>query len=223
MTDLWNLGFGTISARTLVQGCGGPILYTILLTNIPQLFLSALYIIYNGLWTSVLSEDEWQRYSYQRRPLRVTAPTGQQRSTYFLSLPYRYSISLMIVCGFLHWLVSQSVYLALVIVLDEHDVPIPADQITTCGLSGIAFMIGILVWAVILIAAVVIGFRRFTVRMPLARGSSIVISAACHPHELDEKASLLPVKWGAMDEGEPGHCTLTSYFVYEPVPGRLYA
>jgi len=216
--------FGAInSARTLIQQSTGTILSTILLANSPQVILSTLYLLFNTLYTSLLSEDEWQRYSYQRRPLRVTDPTGQQRSSYFLSLPYKYSISLMVVSGLLHWMVSQSFFLALVTVIDENDELVPADQITACGISPIAFMFLILVCALILIVAVAIGFRRFTVRMPFARGSSIVISAACHPHELDKKASILPIQWGAIDEEQPGHCTLTSFFVYEPVSGRLYA
>jgi len=178
-------------------------------------------MMYNTLYTSVLSEDEWQRYSHLRRPLRVTAPTGQQRSTYFLTLPYKYSIFLMVISSFLHWLVSQAIFHARVTMLDESDAAV--EQITTCGLSPIAFIFIIIVWCVILILGVVVGFRRFNLRMPLALGSSIVISSACHPHELDKKASTLSVKWGATDEGDTGHCTLTSHFVYEPVPGRRYA
>jgi hypothetical protein len=224
MTDLWNLGFGTVSARSLIEwstGLDQPIISMILLANTPQIVLSVLYILYNTLCTSMLSEDEWQRYSSQRRPLRVTAPTGQQRSTYFLSLPYKYSISLMMVSGLLHWLVSQSLFLARVTILDEDDTPVKA--ITTCGMSPIAFIFVCIVWVVILILSLAIGFCRFNARMPLAHGSSIVISAACHPPELDKQASVLPVQWGATDEEEPGHCTLTSHFVYEPFPGRLYA
>jgi hypothetical protein len=195
----------------------------VILANTPQVILSALYILYNTLYTSLLSEDEWQRYSYQRRPLRVTAPTGQQRSTYFLSLPYKYSISLMVISSLLHWLVSQSIFLASVTILNQNGEPISSDRVATCGVSVIAIIFLLLVWGVILIVVAAIGLTRFTVRMPLARGSSIIISAACHPHELDKKASILPVQWGAIDEEEPGHCTLTSRFVFEPVAGRLYA
>jgi hypothetical protein len=224
---LWTLGFGTLSTNSLMfwndYNIDEPILSMVLLANTPQIILSLLYFLYNALCTSIHSENEWQRYSYQRRPLRVTAPTGQQRSTYFLSLPYRYAISLMVVSALLHWLVSQSIFLASVTVVDEFDAPLSDAQITTCGWSSIAIISVIIVGGLMLIVAFATGFRRLKGYMPVARGSSIAISAACHPHELDKKASILPVQWGAIDEEEPGHCTLTSRFVFEPVAGRLYA
>ncbi|MCJ1473578.1 hypothetical protein MMC13_002229 [Lambiella insularis] len=230
LTNLWTLGFGTINVRSLIQfSTGGgdthvePLLSMVLLANTPQIILSMLYFMYNNLATSMVAEDEWQRFSYERKPLRVTAPAGQQRSTYFLSLPYRYAIPLMVISILMHWLISQSIFLARVTILDENDVPIPADEITTCGWSSIAIVFVIVVGTVMLLVAFGMGFRRYKGFMPVAGGNSAIISAACHPHELDTNASVLPVRWGATDESEPGHCTLTSRFVSEPIPGHLYA
>lgn len=45
-----------------------------------------------------------------RKGLRVTAPRGEQRSSYFLQLPYRWAVPLMIVSGALHWLMSQTIF-----------------------------------------------------------------------------------------------------------------
>lgn len=42
----------------------------------------------------------------------VTYPKGQQRSTYYLQLPYRYVIPLMILLVAMHFLTSQSIFLA---------------------------------------------------------------------------------------------------------------
>lgn len=48
--------------------------------------------------------------------------TGQQRSTYRLQLPYVYGVPLVIISSGLHWLVSQSLFLARVTMFDSLDV-----------------------------------------------------------------------------------------------------
>ena len=45
---------------------------------------------------------------YQR--LRVSIPKGKQKSSYFLSLPYRYSVLLLICSTLIHLLLSQSIF-----------------------------------------------------------------------------------------------------------------
>lgn len=49
--------------------------------------------------------------STRYKALRVTNPTGQQSSTYFLQLPYRYSVPLLIISILLHWILSGCIYL----------------------------------------------------------------------------------------------------------------
>lgn len=58
-----------------------------------------------------LTADFVRGYYLRKKPLRVTAPQGQQRSTYYLHLPYRYSVPLIVTSALLHWLVSQSIFL----------------------------------------------------------------------------------------------------------------
>ena len=121
LSSLWDIGFGAVNANSLVvtgitsTGSGG-LLLNILLANLPQGIFSFLYLTYNGLYTCMLPADEWSRFAHQRKSLRVTSPTGPQRSTYYLHLPYLYSIPLLILSGALHWLVSQSIFLARVTV-----------------------------------------------------------------------------------------------------------
>src|SRR5687767_6407768 len=79
--------------------------------NSSQVGLSIAYLAYNGLFTRMLSEWEWAKYAMMFQSLRVSFPKGQQRSTYRLQLPYRWSIPLMIVSGTMHWLVSNIEYL----------------------------------------------------------------------------------------------------------------
>lgn len=55
---------------------------------------------------------EWAQFASTRRTLRVSKPQGQQRSTYWLQLPYRYSVPLMGAMVLLHWLMSRGLFLA---------------------------------------------------------------------------------------------------------------
>ena len=45
-----------------------------------------------------------------RKTLRVSAPEGIQRSSYFVSMPWKYGIPLISSMSVLHWLISQSVF-----------------------------------------------------------------------------------------------------------------
>lgn len=49
--------------------------------------------------------------SIRYKALRVTNPRGQQNSTYFLQLPYRYSVPLLTIAILLHWVLSGCIYL----------------------------------------------------------------------------------------------------------------
>jgi len=96
---LYDLGFGTVNGNSIIHhdffwGSRTVMGFDqlVLIANSPQVLLSVLYLNYNGLFSCVVANDEWSRFAHSRKPLRVTSPAGQQRSTYFLSLPYRYAI-----------------------------------------------------------------------------------------------------------------------------------
>lgn len=109
-----------MSAETLISSpisssANDPLLGNVILANALQLILSVLYFTYNGLFTAMCAAVEWSRFALHRKGLWVSkAPTGSQRSAYFLQLPYRHSVPLMLASGALHWLVSQSIYLVYV-------------------------------------------------------------------------------------------------------------
>ncbi|KAL6712992.1 hypothetical protein ACLMJK_009388 [Lecanora helva] len=231
---LWTLGFGTVTPQSTIapikfKGSWG-LLLTVLVSNLPQVLLSLVYLSYNNLFTSMLLAQEWNGYASHRKTLRVTSPFGEQRSTYWLQLPYRYSVPLLIASAALHWLLSQSVFLARVIVLDDMDAEVPDETVSTCGYSNIAIIFVIGLGSLLVLILLGFGFRQYKAIMPLARSCSFTISAACHPPELDTDAALKPVKWGAVegsgfDDGanQIGHCAFTSFEVLKPVEGRLYA
>jgi hypothetical protein len=89
----------------------GSFLSQVMVVNSFQLGLSIWYLIYNGFLTRLQMAREWARFSTEYRPLRVTKPEGKQVSTYRLQLPYRYSVPLLAVSAFLHWMMSNAFYI----------------------------------------------------------------------------------------------------------------
>lgn len=85
----------------------------ILIANLPQLFLSISYLAFNGLFTRLHMAKEWSAMATRYKALRVTNPKGQQISTYFLQLPYRYSVPLLAISILLHWVLSGCIYILL--------------------------------------------------------------------------------------------------------------
>ena len=206
----------------------------ILLVNLPQAVLSFLYLTYNALFTSMLLAEEWSGFAHQRKTLRVTCPVGKQRSTFWLQLPYSYSIPLLIMSGILHWLVSQSIFLIRIAVENNYSsvfsvnnggLASPGEElISTCGYSPIAIITVIPLGVLLLLVLIASGFRKYKDGMPLAGSSSAAISTACHRPKEDVDAAVLPVLWGAVrTKGPIDHCCFTSFEVSPPVKGGSYA
>lgn len=115
------LSHSATNSILMAQSAAPDRLFTfVVIANLPQLLLSLSYFVYNSLYTRLCTEKEWNAYGTDYRPLRVTQPQGQQRSTYRLQLPYRYSVPLIVVSIFLHWLVSNALY---VFVLEGGEFP----------------------------------------------------------------------------------------------------
>ena len=233
ISHLYSLGFGTVNSESIIvmnlTGASG-LIATVLIANSPQVLLSFLYLLYNNLFTCMLSAKEWSGFAQYRQTLRVSSPTGMQRSTYFLQLPYIYSIPLLVASGLFHWLVSQSIFLARVTVYDESGLEDTAQSISTCGYSNIAIIFDLIFGFSLIFIGLGNGFRRYDSSMPLVGSCSAAISAACHPPEGDMKASQKEVKWGALsheenedEEGPFGHCCVTSFDVQAPREGTPYA
>ena len=227
--SLWKMGFGVVNSYTLIstssstQSTPANLIGFVLLSNSPQIILSALYFMYNGVYTSMQMADEWNRFSYERKPLRVTAPKQGQRSTYFLQLPYRYGVPLLACSGLMHWLVSQSIFLARVAFYDQNGNEDPTANVLMCGYSCIAIIFTLCVGGLMVLAVLIMGCRRMRPGIPVAGYCSAAISGACHPPADDMYASVLPVMWGVAEEDENGLalCTFTSKKVHLPGAGQL--
>ncbi|PLB45493.1 hypothetical protein P170DRAFT_389378, partial [Aspergillus steynii IBT 23096] len=233
-----DLGFGQTSADNMIKYLSTNMIALVLLANTPQIVLSVLYFLTNSTLTCMLVAAEWDRYARHRRPLRVSWPRGQQRSTYYLSLPYRYSIPLLVLSATLHWLLSQSIFFVSIKTypVDKAEVPGPSSR--GCCYSPMAMFITL--WGVILALGLLLGIgtRRFGSHMPLATHCSAAISATCHPPDGDEGAAQKPVIWGEIprqvtteytgadaaleDDAEVSHCSFTSLDAVTPSSGRFY-
>lgn len=237
ISHLWSLGFGNVNREILIylhhhhnlSGSGG-LIATVLVANSRHILLSFLYFSYSGIFTCMLMGEEWSGYAHRRKPLRVTSPSEEQRGSYYLQLPYRWSVPLLVCSGLLHWLVSQPIFLARVIVLDSQENVVPG-SISTCGYSPVAIIFAICLGALLVLIGIICGFRKSKGGMHFAGSCSGAVSAACRPSKSDVNASMKPVMWGVVEneinskggEIEIGHCSFTSFNVSAPVSGKHYA
>ena len=228
------MGFGSLRADSLVcPSLGLSLTGAVLLANLPQLIISFLYVLYNGLFTSMLVAAEWASFASKRQPLRVTNPRGDQISTYWLQLPYAYSVPILVAMTLLHWLVSQSIFLASIkfyragLELEGDDT-----EVMGCGYSCAAIIFAIVLGLLLVCALVGTSFRRYPGGIPLASTCSAAISAACHPPKDDTEAAWKELQWGVVSsahgfdgfqEGHAKHCSFTSQEIEPPEIGHTYA
>lgn len=230
-------GFGRTHGAALVLGIGSPedisnesqrILASAIIANAPQLLFSFITFTLNGILTTICLAQEWNHFSdpRQRKPLRVSSPRGEQRSTYFLQLPYRLGLPFTIISGVLHWFISQSIFLSVVASYTPWGWLDSRVYVATCGYSSLAMLMVILTGILIFAGIATFRFLNYTTIMPLVGSCSAAISAACHDSGKDCEVSIKPVQWGAVPnsgEADVGHCCFTSGHVERPVAGQLYA
>ena len=221
-------GFGAITSRTMINtklpstGTSG-LLANVLVANSPQLIFSCLYLLYNGLFTSMCLAHEYSNYSIRRKALRVTSPRGDQRSTHWLHLPYAYSVPLLAASALLHWSISQSIFF---VGIDVYSGAVFKRSQVGLGFSVQPLILDIVLGSCMLLVLVAMGFRKLYGEIPLASSNSFAISAACHRPEEDTDAAVKPVMWGEVQKStnsELGHCSFTSMEVTPPVEGKMYA
>lgn len=175
------------------------------------------------MYTCISFSKEWSDFAHHRRPLRVTSPRGSQRSTYFLSLPYRYLFPILATSIATHWILSQSLFLVAIDVFDIRGEFNNSQSILTCGFSCIAIIFLVGIGWLVLIAGIASGLRRYQKGMPLVGSCSAAISAACHPTSDEPEVALVPVKWGVISiSGGIGHCAFSGRYVSPPITWRPY-
>ncbi|KAF8859021.1 hypothetical protein BDZ45DRAFT_742835 [Acephala macrosclerotiorum] len=234
----YSIGFGTYNSDATVNifpsdseylkasdfASNSILIGMVAVANLPQVIVSCLYFAYNTVYTSMVSADEWSRFTLHRKALRTTDPKGEQRSTYWLSLPWTYALPLAVASSVLHWLISQSLFVARTEILDTYGVPEPISYMEV-GYSPLAILISLLFGSGMVLAMIANGTRKLKGGV-LVGNNSLAISAACHRSTKDTGAELRRVKWGALhhqlEDGTPGHCCFTSEEVEPPRIGDLY-
>lgn len=203
-SGLWNMGFGSVSSSTVISPSNGSgTIPMVLLANAPQVAVSIAYYLCNNMFTVMSLAVEFNGYATNRKPLRVSWPKGLQRSTYYLSLPYRYGIPLLISHTILHWLVSQSLFLVDVTLFDMAGNVTP-ERLIACGYSPMAIIFATILISLLLFLVLGLRYKHFRASMPLAGSCSEIISAACHPPP-GGGDPLKPVMWGEIPMSKATH------------------
>ncbi|KAI1738392.1 hypothetical protein F4680DRAFT_426011 [Xylaria scruposa] len=233
--SLWRMGVGeahgyTIALTQAIESLGANAFYgTLFLANVPQVILGSGWWLANLLLTRLLLAQRWAQFIVKPSGLRMPSPQGQQRRTFFLSLPYRYGIPLLFFSLVLHWLLSQAFFVVQTrgFVYDLNypgkDEFIPDDALdgSVIGYSIIAFIFSLAIVLGISISIVLLAVKPLpsrkiepceggtetnrellVTRMPLVLSCSAAISAACHPSPRSQDTHLKLVQWGRMRSGK---------------------
>lgn len=212
-------------------------LQSVVFANIPQLAVTICYYCYNAVLTSMLAAAEYSSYGIERKVLRVTWPvkSSQQRSTYWLRIPYCYSVPVLLLYMTLHWTISQSIFYLEKVTYTALDRELWSTS--SLGYSSTLILFSVLVGVVMILTLCILRLRRLKSNAPLAASCSAAISAACHPptHENLDVAIRGKLKWGQTtslpvesinsegDELGKGHCSFTSSGTVEPTLTKRYA
>ncbi|KAI0513062.1 hypothetical protein F5B22DRAFT_285637 [Xylaria bambusicola] len=180
------------------------------LANLPQLALSAFYLVFNNYVTRLFVALEFRAYSTRRRGLRVSQPVKhtKQRRAYFLQIPLRYSLLNIALFALLHTFLSQTLFLRRVYAIypqsfDGSD-EIGKKLLPMIGYSPVAgFAFAVLLTSLVL-AGVVIGLTPLDWRMLDTSGDSLAIGQACHPPEGSCKTHEGAIRWGVTNRCEDG-------------------
>ncbi|KAI1178355.1 hypothetical protein F4777DRAFT_538430 [Nemania sp. FL0916] len=155
----------------------------VLVANSSQVLLSLCYLAFNNLFTYFCVAIEWEVFSKNALPLRVTDPKGQQISTYRLQLPYRYSLPLMVLSASLHWLVANTIYVILTeggyIESGIRDDNLPDGVTAILGYSAKSLFVLTIIATITVTIPLILSFRRFSPSIVVVGTNSFLISLAC--------------------------------------------
>ncbi|OJJ94921.1 hypothetical protein ASPACDRAFT_1860602 [Aspergillus aculeatus ATCC 16872] len=180
--------------------------------------VSFLYLFYNNILTHQLVADQWVRFLRPdgKKALRVSTSRGMQRSSYLLSLPLTYSLTLTIAMILLHWLVSQSLFVVQTIGFDTNgekvNFPHFSGSAVGYALSPIvlATLCGVVMVAGVLVHSLVRRHHDVPAGFPAWGASSAHIEALCSGRPADDvDAHLFPVSLGVVVSGPQDQPYLT--------------
>lgn len=193
-----------------------------LLANLPQFLISLAYVAYSSLVPAMCATRELMRFSQHRAGLRVSRPQGAQRSTPYLSLPYRYALPITITMALLHWAVSEGIFLVDLQFYDVWGNPYPSEKnVQTCGWNPQAIFAALVISFGLIIALLVMATKRYPVGMPLAGTNSLAIARLCRSPR-DWRADMVrqPLMWGVFPDAvaSENDAQVTGFSAWEVMP-----
>ncbi|KAF3805185.1 hypothetical protein GCG54_00010461 [Colletotrichum gloeosporioides] len=226
-SQITKYGLGIVHSATILNifsSGANTLLLNVIIVNLPQLLLSITYFNYNALYTCISLATEWDRFcGGTKKGLRVsTKQQGDQRETYFLQLPYRYSLPLAALSSGIHWLMSQSIFLVRI----EKYAGDNFTETTSCGWSPVGTACVVIAGSNLVGFLVAAASRRLRYGgIPVAGSCSAAIAAACHPDPSEgDSLATLPLSWGVVSTTDyMGHCSFSSKDVERPMEGGFYA
>ncbi|KAI8305602.1 hypothetical protein K4K59_012125 [Colletotrichum sp. SAR11_240] len=193
-------GFNTSPLDTIQFTVGMSLTSNVILANTPQIIISFVYVFYNNVLTCMVSAHEYSRYASVRKPLRVTWPYGEQRSTFWLQLPYRYILPIMTIMAFMHWSVSRSIYLVELEIYDKSGVLVPDRSVTGCAFSPTPIILSLCLGGGMILLLLGLSAKTLDPGMPIAGSCSLAISAAAHAGKNEVDAAARPLQYGVITE-----------------------
>ncbi|KAF3809723.1 hypothetical protein GCG54_00005264 [Colletotrichum gloeosporioides] len=194
------------SVLSAIDG-GVAFISSVLVANVPQLYLSFWYLAYNTLITRMEMAREWSRFSTGYRSLRVSSPRGQQIDTYRLQLPYRQSIPLITASIVLHWLLSNSLFVIVSqgnyfeMSLNRSDggykgdpISLPPNTVVGLGTASLPVLLLAVIGGIMMIIPIFLSRKQLAGYMPIVGSNSMAMAAACRvspiakiPTRVDDK------------------------------------
>lgn len=211
----FTIGFGVLTPNgSIWSGDASSAILFSLLANTPQLILSIIYLTYNGLITSMFLAADFANYAFKGQYVMAASPLGKQRGTWFWGLPWLFGLGNLGLQTLLHWSLSQSIF---VVYLDIYSADGSLDpryswMFSILGYSTTAIWISFTAGIVLVISAFGFGLLRFRDGSPpVVSTCSAAISAACHPGNLRDEATIYErVRWAAVGQSRNGirHCSI---------------
>ncbi|KAF6820539.1 hypothetical protein CSOJ01_00795 [Colletotrichum sojae] len=161
--------------RPIGYANNGCFIYSVLVANAPQLYLSFWYLHYNALITRLEMGREWALFPVRYCPLRVTRP--------------KYSIVLFVMSAFTHWLISNAFFIIVFqgfggdfIIGDDNyqadPVNLPEGSAVSIGTASLPTLILAILGPIMIIIPIVLSWKTNPGYMPAVGSNSLAISAA---------------------------------------------
>lgn len=213
----------------------GGMFRSVCLANLGHAIFGILYVMYNNVFYAMIFSDEWARYGWHRKGLRVSeSPRGKQRTVYFFLMPYKIALVIIAFSCFIHTAISQTLFLV--------DVEAYGSTLTTGGVKSTTFgrqrdadftttgfsplaNLFLIAFALMMIAYLVwMSTKKLKSGMPVTSTCSAAIAANCQPG-IDEvsDAYLYPIQWGVThSENGIGHTSFSCRLIKPAREGVLY-